>query len=185
MPHTDVRATLVELLRHWHEARDPLNGPASVRGDGDSVSLMPATWTEDYRRLEQVLASMRQGAHKREWKHLVARHRDAPVVHMTLHVVTDAKGRPVKDKRGQRRLSVPQHCDLIAGGTVAGDRTSVALVRDARRTVHELSGRAYRRTHPDPLVVDRALELVARRWAEAGWPAPRLPKQFTEGRQAA
>lgn len=163
----NIAPTIVELLHQWDQARETLNGPSGVRGDGDSVNLGPATWTDSYKHLEEILRELRQGAHRRQHRHLVARHRDAPIVLMS---VSQRKG----------RLTLPAHCDLVAGAATTAGKLAQVRVRDARRSVCELSGTRYRRTHPDPAEVARGLELVASRWAERGWPAPTLPREFTE-----
>ncbi len=163
-----MTTTLIVLLNRWDEARETLNGPSGVRGDGDSVGLGPSTWTPTYKRLDEILRELREGPHKRQWRHLVARHRDAPVVLMS---VSQRKG----------RLTLPPHCDLVAGAATSKEKLAAVRVRDARRTVWEWNNTSgYRRTHPDPLEVQRGLELVAERWAARGWPAPVLPREFTE-----
>lgn len=47
------------MLRSYNEAQATLNGPSDVRGDGDSVNLMPRSWNESYRELERCLRKLR------------------------------------------------------------------------------------------------------------------------------
>lgn len=161
--------TIVEMLQRWHEAIEPNLRSGEASGDG-GTPMLPATWNASYRRLAEILEGLRDGAHKRQWRHLVARHRDAEIVMM---LVSTAK----RGAKGREPI-LPKHCDLVAGGARSDGGKVWVRVRDARRCVHEFSEGRYRRTHPDPLEVARALELVEARWRARGWPAPVLPDEF-------
>ncbi len=58
---------IARLLDRYTELVDPLNGPASVRGDGDSVVGMPRTYTPSVRELERLMVRMRQEARSIWW----------------------------------------------------------------------------------------------------------------------
>lgn len=161
-----VQETLVEMLCRWHEAQDPAFAPGHFGGSGGSGIGLPATWNDSYRLLDELLRGLRDGAHRREHTHLVARYRDAPIVRMRVKV---AYG----------RLRPPDHVDVVAGQHGKGDRYADVLVRDARHVVFERNDRgAYRRTHPSTVVVSRALEVVERRWFERRAQPPFLPMEF-------
>ena len=48
-----------QLLDRYHELVDPLNGGSGVPGDGDSVNLMPRTYSASVKELERLLKRMR------------------------------------------------------------------------------------------------------------------------------
>lgn len=47
------------MLLQYHDARETLNGPNDIKGDGTSLQLMPATWNDSYRELERCLLKLR------------------------------------------------------------------------------------------------------------------------------
>lgn len=47
------------ILERFDELRDPLRGPGELRGDGNSVALMPVTYSADVREVERLYKLMR------------------------------------------------------------------------------------------------------------------------------
>lgn len=161
------KETFIEMLCRWDEAIDRAYELGQTNDQsGCADGTMPGTWNDSYRRLEEILRELRQGAYRREHNHLVARYRDAPIVRMRVKV---AYG----------RLTPPAYVDVVAGQHGKGDKTAEVLVRDARHVVSEQRNHGrYRMTHPDPEVVKRGLQLVEIRWFAVSKQPPFLPKSF-------
>lgn len=58
---------LIELLRLYNDLASPMQGPAGIAGDGDSLPLMPSTYTASVRELERLLTVMRADARSIHW----------------------------------------------------------------------------------------------------------------------
>ena len=76
---------IVSLLERLAEFTEPLNGPTGIAGDGDSVALMPRTYTPSVREVERLMRRMRV-ERRSQWWHVNARYvlcehvaRDVPV----------------------------------------------------------------------------------------------------------
>lgn len=67
-PKSRVRV-LSEIAERYAELTDPLAGPADVRGDGDSVSVMPRTYTATVREFERLAVRLRE-EQRSLWWHL-------------------------------------------------------------------------------------------------------------------
>lgn len=166
--------TLAEIAGRYHELVDPSMGPDRIRGDGDSVALMPKTYTPTVREFERLLRVMRnqakQKAHagyalgKLRW-HIMAWYVDAVSVVESRQLWVSAKG-------GKR---VPAK---NADGTPAVVRTvAYRRDRDAREDRAQLG-----------------LEWMAQEWEDRVWDAkkrnwlirePFLPKELGEYQKAA
>lgn len=64
---------ICSMLARFNEARETLNGPGDIRGDGNSVTLMPSTWNDSYRELERCLLNLRN-THKPLYAHIQERY---------------------------------------------------------------------------------------------------------------
>ena len=108
---------IADMLREYRDARETLNGPRDYPGDGTSVQLMPPTWNDSYRQLEQILDYMHHDR-RRQWWHTTQRYRDAVVKRERVYL----------DDRDRIRL--PHHAELVSRSwTKNRDRTAYVLVR--------------------------------------------------------
>lgn len=58
---------LVEIAERFQELVDPLSGSAGLRGDGESVGLMPRTYTPSVREFERLVLRLREERHSKWW----------------------------------------------------------------------------------------------------------------------
>ena len=119
---------IAEMLRRYEEARETLNGPSGVRGDGGDVCLMPVTWNASYRELERCLQRMRESreslvrcsdGEKRSpralWWHVTERFLRPELRHMRVPV-----------RGGKPRI--PAHAELHAGAVEVGEKWARVIV---------------------------------------------------------
>lgn len=147
----------------YNELVDPLNGPAALRGDGDSVVRMPETYTQTVREYERLVALMRNQAKQQAFEgfsigtlrwHLVEWH------HRSVKVV---KHEPVTVMKGKKRLNV-RHPD---GTPVTRPKVSYIRHKDANVKRAEL-----------------AIRWMAKHWNEK-LGEPMVPQAVLEGYQVA
>lgn len=166
----DTRLTILrEIARLYPELIDPLNGPNSIRGTGDSLGLMPPTYTATVREYERLVKLMRDDRSeplielngqkvsvRSLWWHLEHWHHRAQRVirHTEIHTA---------GKKG-RKLRV-----LNADGTPT-----------TRPTIHHL-----RDPKASEAKADRALEWIAQHWDAKRIGEPMLPAAVIEGFKAA
>lgn len=154
----------------YSELIDPLNGPASLRGDGESLALMPSTYTATVKEYERLVKLMRDdrseplvrtpGGDKVSvrslWWHLEHWHHRAERV--IRHVPKQAK-----TKRG---------------------KTLTVMNQDGRPATEPKL--AYRRD-PGASVAraELAIQFIASRWDHRRIGEPMLPAAVVEGYQVA
>jgi hypothetical protein len=107
---------LAQIALRYHELADPHNGPDRVRGDGDSVSLMPRTYTATVKEFERLMGVMRNQAKQQAYAgwplgklrwHIMAWFVDAqPVVRSRPLLVTGKGGKlvPAYEATGERAM---------------------------------------------------------------------------------
>lgn len=106
---------ITEMLRHYNDAEDPMNGPSGVRGDGLSLPLMPEAWNQSYRELERVLKVMRDEVPWLWW--------DIRERFLACQV------RMVEAKVSKGRVKLPDNCEVAAGAVEVGSKTVKVRVR--------------------------------------------------------
>jgi len=126
---------IVEMLRHYNDAEDPLNGPTGIPGDTGALTLMQPDWNQSYRELERVLRAMRHRK-PRLWWHVRERYLSSQLV-MAECVV----------RKG--RIQLPERCELAAGQAQVGAKT----VRVQVRTWHH---------NVDQALVDKGVDWISR-----------------------
>jgi hypothetical protein len=106
------REILVEMLKRWDDAQNTL----IKSGDGSNgwPQLMPPTWNDSYRQLEQALRTLRT-THPEPYRHLHARYINPWRMRLEARV-----------KNG--RAIVPPRCELAAGAVTAGSKTASIIV---------------------------------------------------------
>lgn len=65
---TSRERVLWEIAERYEELVDPMCGPAAIRGDGESVGLMPGTYTPTVREFERLLGVMRNQAKQKAFR---------------------------------------------------------------------------------------------------------------------
>lgn len=159
---------LWRIAELYTELVDPLNGPATVRGDGESLALMPSTWTPTVREYERLVKLMRDDRSeplvklpdgskvsvRSLWWHLEHWHHRA--VRVIRHVPVQSVG-----KKG-RKLRV-----LNSDGSPA-TQPVIAYLRDPKAEL---------------VRAERAIQFVASRWSLPV--EPMLPQAVVEGFQVA
>jgi hypothetical protein len=126
---TNHRVTILkEIARLYPDLIDTLNGPAGIRGTGDSDGLMPTTYTPTVREYERLVKAMRDDRHeplldgklsvRAAWWHLEHWHHRAERVIRHQPIQTNGK-------RG-RKLTV-----LNSDGTPA-TKPTIAWLRDPK-----------------------------------------------------
>lgn len=110
---------IVEMLRRLEDARETQNGPSGLKGDGQSIPLMPPTWNDSYRELDRCLALMRE---KRPSQHCHVCER---------YVVTSKKlHRKEVHIRNGKITGINAHEELYAGQpTIKADKIEVIIYR--------------------------------------------------------
>jgi hypothetical protein len=148
---------LREIARLYPELIDPLNGPASLRGDGESLNLMPSTYTPTVKEYERLVKLMHSRGYQEAidgvklqtyWWHLIE------FFHRAERVI---RHEPVTHKRGKKLVQLRNH-----DGTIA---TKPRL--DYRR--HKDANQAK---------AERAIQWIAEHWALST--EPMLPKPVIE-----
>jgi hypothetical protein len=107
---------LAQIALRYHELADPHNGPDRVRGDGDSVSLMPRTYTATVKEFERLMGVMRNQAKQKayagyslgklRWHVLEWYVKAEPVVRSRPLLVTGKGGKlvPAYESTGERAM---------------------------------------------------------------------------------
>ncbi len=104
------------MLASYNDARETLNGPTDFRGDGTSVTLMPKTWTREYRELDRCLRKLRD-EHPSTYAHLRERYLACQPFNEIVRKVS------IND-RGN--IILPNHTEIL---TEIDRRKNVATVR--------------------------------------------------------
>lgn len=97
-PTTTRTRVITTILERYTELVDPMNGPGAIKGDGDSITGMPRTYTATVREVERLLREMRNSHNpllRRLWWNVNARYITA-----TTRTVDEAVTR--KAKNGKR-----------------------------------------------------------------------------------
>lgn len=172
MPNTRV-TILREIARLYPELIDPLNGPATIRGTGESLGLMPTTYTSTVKEYERLVRLMRDDRsepllelrHKGQvigklsvrsaWWHLEHYHHRAERV---------IRHQPITTKRGRRTVT------LVNADKSPVTQPTIAYHRDPKANEAK---------------ADRALEWIAQHWDHKRIGEPMLPQAVIEGFKAA
>lgn len=159
---------LWRIAELYNELSDPLNGPASLRGDGESLTLMPRTYTATVREYERLVKAMRED-------------RSAPLLRLE-----DGTKVSVRSAwwhlneywhKAQRRI---KHVPV----TKAGKKGRLAQLRNAdgspvtKPTIEWLRDAA-----ADKRRAELAIQHIASKWSLVT--EPMLPSEVAEGLQAA
>ena len=106
---------IVEMLKRYTEAQET-GVSTGIRGDGDSVPLMPTTWNASYRELHRCLLVMRDDRPK-QYRHLSER-----------YIKPSSRTLQLEFRKGKPRL--PPHCELAAGAAISGEKNARVRIRE-------------------------------------------------------